>query len=169
MPIVGPLLVEAFRYNKWANLHILDVCAGLSEDQLQLTTPGTYGTITATLQHLLGAEQRYLRRMIGHEPQIHERDAFPGVAALRVIAEHSGDLLIEAAGRITGNDVIDTDYGDRRFRLSLGVVLLQAMHHGNDHRTHICTILGSHGIEYGDMDVWAYGEATGAMVPLGAS
>ena len=43
------------------------------------------------------------------------------------------------------------------------------MHHGNDHRTHICTIFGAHGIDYGDMDVWAYGEATGAMVPLSAS
>ncbi len=169
MPIVGPLLVEAFRYNRWANLHLLDICAGLSEDQLQLTTPGTYGTIAATLQHLLGAEQRYLRRMVGHEPQIHERDEFPGVAALKAIAERSGDLLIEAAGHITGDDVIDTDYGNERFRLSLGVVLLQAMHHGNDHRTHVCTILGSHGIEYGDMDVWAFGAATGSMAPLGAS
>jgi uncharacterized damage-inducible protein DinB len=163
---VGPLLVEAFRYNRWANLHLLDVCARLSPEQLQLTTPGTYGTIAATLQHLLGAEQRYLRRMTGHEPEIHENDAFPGFDRLRAIAERSADLLIEAAGRVTGDDVIESQYGDRRFRLNLGVVLLQAMHHGNDHRTHVCTILGAHGLEYGDMDVWAYGEATGGMVPL---
>ena len=165
---MGPLLIEAFRYNKWANLHLLEVCAGLSQDQLQLTTPGTYGTIAATLQHLLGAEQRYLRRMIGHEPQIHERDEFPGIAAMQEIAERSGDLLIDAAGRINGDDLIDTQYGDQQFRLHLGVVLLQAMHHGNDHRTHICTILGHHGLTYGDMDVWAYGDATGAIVPIGA-
>ena len=88
---------------------------------------------------------------------------------MRTIAERSGDLLIEAAGRVGGDDVIDTQYGDGRFRLNLGVVLLQAMHHGNDHRTHVCTILGTHGIEYGDMDVWAYGAASGAMVALGAS
>jgi uncharacterized damage-inducible protein DinB len=166
---MGPLLIEAFRYNRWANLHLLDVCARLSEEQLQLTTPGTYGTIAATLQHLLGAEQRYLRRMIGHEPEIHENDPFPGIARMRTIAERSGDLLIDAAGRITGDDVVETEYGGGRFRLSLGVVLIQAMHHGNDHRTHVCTILGAHGLEYGDMDVWAYGEATGGMVSLAAS
>jgi len=166
---MGPLLIEAFRYNRWANLHLLDVCAQLSEDQLQLTTPGTYGTIAATLQHLLGAEQRYLRRMIGHEPEIHENDPFPGIARMRAIAERSADLLIDAAGRITGDDVVETEYGGGRFRLSLGVVLIQAMHHGNDHRTHVCTILGAHGLEYGDMDVWAYGEATGGMVSLAAS
>jgi uncharacterized damage-inducible protein DinB len=166
---MGPLLVEAFRYHKWANLHLMDVCCKLSPDQLQLTTPGTYGTIAATLQHLVGAEQRYLRRMVGHEPQINERDRFPGVGALRLIAQRSGDQLIEAAGSVTGKDVIETDYGDERFKMNLGVVLIQALHHGNDHRTHVCTILGANGLEYGDMDVWAYGAATGAMVPTAAS
>ena len=117
---MGPLLIETFRYNRWANLHLLDVCARLSEEQLQLTTAGTYGTIAATLQHLLGAEQRYLRRMIGHEPEIHENDAFPGIARLRTIAERSADLLIEAAGRVTGDDVVETQYGDRRQRIARG-------------------------------------------------
>ncbi len=163
------LLVEAFSYHRWANLHVLDVCGRLSEDQLQLTTPGTYGTVAATLTHLLAAEQRYLRRLVDHEPQLSERDEFPGVPALRKLAEHSGDQLIEAAGRLTGGNLIETQYGDRRLKIDLGVVLIQAMHHGNDHRTHICTIFGAHGIDYGDMDVWAYGEATGAMVPLGVS
>jgi len=163
------LLIEAFRYHKWANLHLLEVCAGLTPEQLQLSSPGTYGTIAATLLHLLGAEQRYLRRLIGHEPQVSERDEFPGVSALKAVADESGDQLIEVAGRITGDDVIDSQYGDQRFRMHMGVVLLQALHHGNDHRTHICTILGQHGVEYGDMDVWAYGAVSGAMVALGAS
>ncbi len=166
---MGPLLIEAFRYHKWANLHLLEVCAGLTPEQLQLSSPGTYGTIAATLLHLLGAEQRYLRRLIGHEPQVSERDEFPGVSALKAVADESGDQLIEVAGRITGDDVIDSQYGDQRFRMHMGVVLLQALHHGNDHRTHICTILGQHGVEYGDMDVWAYGAVSGAMVALGAS
>ena len=68
------LLIEAFRYNKWANLHLLDVCAKLSDDQLQLTAPGTYGTISSTLLHLVAAEQRYLRRLAGTKPEINERD-----------------------------------------------------------------------------------------------
>src|SRR5207302_8953903 len=75
--VVGPPLIEAFRYHKWANLHLLDVCARLSDEQLQLTTPGTYGTIAATLQHLLAGEQRYLRPMAGHEPEIQGEEKFP--------------------------------------------------------------------------------------------
>ena len=163
---MGPILVEAFRYNRWANLHLLDVCAGLSDDQLQLTAPGTYGTIAATLMHLISAEQRYLRRFGRGEPRINERDDFRGVAGLREHAAWSGDQLIEVATGIKPDGVIEEKRDGGLFRLELGVVLLQAMHHGNDHRTHICTILGAHGIEYGDMDVWAYGQATGTLAPV---
>jgi uncharacterized damage-inducible protein DinB len=163
---MGPILVEAFRYNRWANLHLLDVCAGLTDDQLQLSASGTYGTIAATLLHLVAAEQRYLRRFGQGEPRINERDAFPGVMGLRDHAERSGDELIAVAGRINPEEAIEESRDGGIYRLELGVVLLQAMHHGNDHRTHVCTILGHHGIEYGQMDVWGYGLATGALAPV---
>jgi uncharacterized damage-inducible protein DinB len=165
-----PLLVEAFRYNKWANLHLLDVCSGFSQEQLQMTSPGTYGTLSATFFHLLAAEQRYIKRLGGDEPRINERDdKFTGMTALREHAIRSGDKLIEIAPRITPDEAHESKYSDRRFMLHSWVVLIQALHHGNDHRTHICTILGEHGLTYGDMDVWAYGEATGGMTPLGAT
>jgi uncharacterized damage-inducible protein DinB len=163
---MGPILVEAFRYNRWANLHLIDVCAGLTDDQLQLSAPGTYGTIAATLLHLVSAEQRYLRRFGQGEPRINERDGFPGVVGLRDHAERSGDELIAVAGRIKPEEAIEEKRDGGVYRLELGVVLLQAIHHGNDHRTHICTILGHHGIEYGQMDVWGYGLATGALASV---
>jgi uncharacterized damage-inducible protein DinB len=165
-----PLLVEAFRYNKWANLHLLDVCAGFTDEQLQMTAPGTYGTIAATFFHLLAAEQRYLRRLGGGEPRINERDdAFPGIPALRENAVRSGDKLIEIAPYVSPDEAHESKTGrEGPVMLHSGVVVIQALHHGNDHRTHICTILGHHGFDYGDMDVWAYGEASGGIVRLGA-
>jgi uncharacterized damage-inducible protein DinB len=158
-------LIEAFRYHKWANLHLLDVCARLSDEQLQLTSPGTYGTIAATLLHLVAAEQRYAVRFTGGKPAINERDGFPGVAKLRSLAAATADQLIDAAGK-DKQKVVEVDWPEGKFKLDLGVVIIQALHHGNDHRTHICTILGHHDIAYGDMDVWAYGHATGGIVPI---
>ena len=162
-------MIEAFRYNKWANLHVLAVCAGLSAEQLRLSSPGTYGSVADTLLHLFGAEQRYIRRLTGAEPRISEKDQFPGIAALIEVAQQNSDELIRLAGQTRPEDKLDTSYGEKRYRMDAGVVLLQAIHHGNDHRTHICTILGAHGIECGAMDVWAYGNASGAMVPVAAS
>jgi uncharacterized damage-inducible protein DinB len=160
------LWIETFRYHRWANLHLLDVCAKLTDEQLQLTAPGTYGSIASTFHHLIGAEQRYLKRLDGGEPATKEDDKFPGIARLRELASESGDRLIEAASKITSDDTVETNFDDGKFKLHLGVVIIQALHHGNDHRTHVCTILGHHDITYGDMDVWAYGDATGAIVPV---
>jgi hypothetical protein len=36
------------------------------------------------------------------------------------------------------------------------LLLVQALHHGNDHRTEICTILTTNGFEGPDLDVWSY-------------
>jgi uncharacterized damage-inducible protein DinB len=155
--------IEAFGYHRWANLHLLDVCAKLSDEQLQLTTPGTYGTVAATLHHLVAAEQRYVQRFTGAKPATNERDEFPGLPRLRQLVIESSDQLIEAA-REWKPKVVEVDLPDGKHKLDLTVVIVQALHHGNDHRTHICTILGHHDIPYGDMDVWAYGEATGGIV-----
>ena len=160
------LWTETFRYHKWANLHLFDVCAKLTDEQLEITAPGTYGTIASTFQHLIAAEQRYLRRFDGGEPAISEHDEFPGIARLRELASEGGDRLIEAASKITPDDTVDTNFDEGRVKLHLGVVVIQAMHHGNDHRAHICTILGAHSITYPDMDVWAYGFNKGFIVPV---
>ena len=162
--MLGSLGVEAFRYHRWANLHLLDACAALTDEQRELTAPGTYGTVAATLLHLVGAEQRYLARFTGEEPKVGEKRGFPGVETLRAVAAESGDRLIDIAGRVDPDEEFDTTFANRPHRLRKGIVLLQALHHGNDHRTHVCTVLGYHGIEYGDMDVWSYGEAIGALV-----
>ncbi|MGA8923214.1 MAG: DinB family protein [Candidatus Dormiibacterota bacterium] len=160
---MGPLWVEMFRYNKWANLRLLGACATLTEEQLELTAPGTYGTVAATFMHMLAAEQRYLARLGAGQPQFNERTEFPGIAMLAGHATRTADQLISQAEKITPDDLLDTVYGNERYDLHSGALLMQAFHHGNDHRTHICTILGSHGLEYEQMDVWAYAEATGAM------
>jgi uncharacterized damage-inducible protein DinB len=165
-----PLLVEAFRYNKWANLHLLGACRDFTEEQLQMTAPGTYGTLAATFLHLLAAEQRYLRRLGGGEPVINERDEFPGMATLAEHATRSGDKLIAIAPQVSPDEAHESSAPrEGTVILHSGVVVIQALHHGNDHRTHICTILGHHALSYGDMDVWAYGVATGGIVKVKAS
>jgi uncharacterized damage-inducible protein DinB len=161
------LWIEAFKYHKWANLYLLDACADLDAEQLEWTAPGTYGTIASTCHHLIGAEEGYLRRLDGGERTLSRGDQFPGIARLRELATTCGDRLIAAAKKVTPDDVVETKFEDGfEAVLPLGIVIIQALHHGNDHRTHICTILGHHGVEYGEMDVWAYGDTTGLIVPV---
>ena len=46
------------------------------------------------------------------------------------------------------------------------VVVLQAIHHGNDHRTHAGTVLLNQQLEAPEIDVWSYAWAEGKLRPL---
>jgi len=158
---MSDVLVQALRYNRWANLQLLDVCSRLTEEQLQLSSSGTYGSVAATWQHLVAAEQRSLKRLTGVEPRINEKDEFPGIEKLREHARRSGDMLIDSVGKF---DPDGTTPGGADSAVKNWLVMTQAMHHGNDHRTHICTILGQNDIAYGDLDVWAFGDKNDGYV-----
>ena len=149
---------DALLFHKWANLKVLDACANLSAEQLQLTAPGTYGTIADTLQHLLGAEQGYVRRLTNAERIRSEARPFPGVEALRGEFAKSSDALLEAAAALEPEDTTVAEYDNGNMvTLRQSLIVVQAIHHGNDHRTHIYTILGSHSIPFEEIDVWGYG------------
>jgi uncharacterized damage-inducible protein DinB len=44
------------------------------------------------------------------------------------------------------------------------VVIVQIINHATEHREQICSMLNALGITPPDMDGWAYGEATEALV-----
>jgi hypothetical protein len=166
---LGPILSEAFRYNRWANLRLMDACANLSADQLQLAAPGTYGTIRDTLQHLAAAEQRYVMQLGGGKAELGERDEFPGIARLGELVSRTGDELLAIAERMRPGATFERDFRGQPTQVASPVVAIQALHHGNDHRTHVCTILGQNEIEVPAIDVWAFGLDGGFIVPVGPS
>src|SRR5436190_10818538 len=61
-------LHDPVRHNAWATTQILEFCRGLDEQILNATVPGTYGTIIATLRHIIYCEIDFLERLLGREP-----------------------------------------------------------------------------------------------------
>ena len=47
------LLVTLCEHNTGANLRLLDFCAGLSDEQLDASAPGTFGRVRDTLVHIV--------------------------------------------------------------------------------------------------------------------
>ena len=47
------------------------------------------------------------------------------------------------------------------FSAPIGVRLAQAIHHGTDHRSQVCTALTSLGIEPPGIDLWEWAESVG--------
>jgi uncharacterized damage-inducible protein DinB len=159
-----PLLADAFEHHMWATLVVIDVCAALSPEQLDTNAPGTYGPILDTLRHLVGADRSYLIALTDGATEPVEEDTLD-LAALRAVMEADAPIW---ATVISGDPdpervvVRHRDDGSDSFA-PLGVRIAQALHHGTDHRSQICTALTSLGIEPPAIDVWDYAAEQGRL------
>ncbi len=153
-------LAELYKHNLWANLHLLDACATLTDAQLDASAPGTYGSVRDTISHLVGAERRYVERLKEQEPDdtVHESKGFPGLDVLRESIRRSGEALVDIAEQFDPNQVLRGTWRGEQYELRAVIVMLQVINHATEHRTHIVGILNQNGIETPDMDAWAYVE-----------
>ena len=156
-------LHDPVRYNAWATTQILEFCRGLDEQTLNATVPGTYGTIIATLRHMIYCEIDFLDRLLGREPadpwQLGE------TAGLDVLMERAARLATDwevfLASDVDGERPLQPDEGT--YTIPAGIVIAVVLYHGSEHRGQICTILGALGHEPPDVTPWAYAIASGRM------
>ena len=151
-------LDHILRHNSWATGALIGFCRTLDAAKLDASAPGTYGSLYGTLQHLVGAEQWYTKLLGGEYlgRVIRRTDAPHTLDELATIAAATGARLVEIAASDDPARMIVTN--DPR-RATVGVVLAQVAHHGNEHRTQATTILGANGIEPPALSAWAYGRA----------
>jgi uncharacterized damage-inducible protein DinB len=144
-------------HHTWATLSLLDHCLGLSPAEVELSTPGTLGTIHETLAHLVRADHRYLRGITGEEPGP-RAEGLPSLATLRTDMERQAERWRELLQHVDDLDAtmpaIEGVYPE--IQHAVGLFLVQAVHHGQEHRTQVCSILGAHGLEVPELTGWDY-------------
>lgn len=160
---MSTILVELFRHNLWANLRLLDVCAELTDEQLNLSAPGTYGRVNDTLVHLFGGEERYCLRFDAVSPDstLQPGQPYPGVDELRQHARRSGEALVRIAESDPSGQILQGIWRGQPYAINAAVFLIQAINHATEHRAHVVSILTQNGIEVPSLDGWTYGEAAG--------
>jgi uncharacterized damage-inducible protein DinB len=164
------LLDDAFGHHVWATLRLMDACTELSEEQLETSLPGTYGSILDTMRHLVVSDAGYLNRLSGgRHPRIEEAEM--GLAELRSVIERNAEAWPELlAANPDPSEMVTVHRDDGTgFEAPKGIRLAQIVHHGTDHRSQICTALTSLGIEPPHIDAWDYGEAMGRTRELTAA
>ena len=154
-------MTDFFHYNLWANRQLLDACSRLSDAQLDFSIQGVYGSVRQTLLHLFTSEEGYVQRFdfAGSAPQppLKALTTFPGFDELRRRAERSGKALITIVEQADLNEVLHLDGGT--YDAKLIIVMIQAVHHGIDHRSQIATLLSQQGIALPALDAWAYNDS----------
>jgi uncharacterized damage-inducible protein DinB len=150
---------DFYKHNLWANLRLLDTCADLTDAQLDASAPGTYGRIRDTLLHLFLAEESYLARLTAQEPKsrLSYRES-PSIETLREHARRSGEGLTAVASTADPAHMVCGTYRGEPYELPVIVLLMQAIHHANEHRSQIATVLSQIGVQPPGLSVWAYDE-----------
>ncbi len=149
---------NVFRHHRWSNRVVIDYLSTLTDEQMALTVPGTYGSSLATIRHLVSSDADYVR-IIPDAPDVTQMDdagPFGTWAELREVAWEADSALIGYVdGRTDDAFFVDIDDGTR-FDLTTSFLLGQIIHHATEHRTQIRTTLSAHAIEPPDISVWSW-------------
>jgi len=150
------VLLELLRHKTWATLQLIEFCQGLAPEHLDASIPGAYGTVRETFRHLFSADEGYFRSVTGEDIPPPPEGAGLGALADR-FREHAKrwETLFQDAS------LPDKTVYNRWGSASAVAPMAQSIHHADDHRTHILSILGARGIEVPELDVWAFGAEAG--------
>ncbi len=160
-------LAVPIEYDNWATEKLAQFCAGLSPEQLALTTPGTMGTIQATLIHLVGAKERYAAALQGKAPpedavrESQTTDLAQVVSRATKLSEWFAGF---AKGELDLDRVIERRGADGTTqRMPMGILIAQFLHHGNEHRAQLGSIFGANGIEPPHYSAFHWGHELGKI------
>ncbi|MEA2661974.1 MAG: hypothetical protein QOH08_1546 [Chloroflexota bacterium] len=160
-------LAVPIEYDNWATDKVARFCAGLSSQQLGLTTPGTMGTVRATLIHLVAAKERYAAALRGTPP--------PDDAVRETTTTDLGHVVARAtelsdwfAGFAKGDIDLDRTVERRGAdgavqQMPMRILIAQFLHHGNEHRAQLGSIFGAHGIEPPHYSAFNWGSELGRI------
>ena len=139
------------RHNSWATAQLIEHFRSMPPATLDLSAPGTFGTIGATLAHIVGAERAYLARLKGETPTARER-----TQDLARLAEQAKSVGEELEHLLQGGIDPDLEVQTKLGPQTAGIVLAQIVNHATEHRAHICTVLGAHGMQPPALDAFTY-------------
>jgi uncharacterized damage-inducible protein DinB len=157
-------LSDPLRHNSWATGELLAFCRRLAPEQLRAPSEGTYGSILATFQHMVGAEGRYRWRLSGQKPDWpREAEETEDLDELGRMVQDNARFWEAFAGEDFDPDRICTwisSVSGAHTEAAAGIIVAQALDHGSEHRAQIYTVLTAIGIEPPHYDAWTYGMAT---------
>ena len=160
-------LAVAIDYDNWATERLARFCAALPPGQRSLATPGTMGTVEATLIHLVAAKERYAAALRGTPPpdnaisETTTKDLDQVVARATALSEWFAAF---GRGPIDVEQVITRRAADGSTqRMPAGILIAQFLHHGNEHRAQLGSIFGANGIEPPHYSAFNWGNELGKI------
>jgi uncharacterized damage-inducible protein DinB len=150
-------------YTEWQNSSIYSAAATLSDADRRLDRGAFFGSIHATLNHLLWADQLWLSRLAGTRPPV--QPDIPGSLqthadweSLRCDRERTDSAIIDWAAQVSSADLngeLSWYSGAMAadIRRPRWVLVVQLFNHGTHHRGQVHAMLTAAGARPDDTDV----------------
>lgn len=151
------------RYNKWQNGNIFVTADALGDDERRRDRGAFFGSIHATLSHLLWADRIWFSRFTLCSPpggSIKDSATFADDwAGLTTDRRAMDQMLVQwsddfAVGPISGDLSWYSGAAGRDVTAPLGVVLVQIFNHQTHHRGQVHAMLTAAGCKTADTDVF---------------
>jgi uncharacterized damage-inducible protein DinB len=145
-----------YEYNYWTNDLLLTHCEALTEVQFTEPHPYSFGSIQATMIHVLDAEWGWRLRMqnLPDAPELTTAE-LPTLAALRARWEQEKTDTYAWLHQLKDEDldgVIRYPAGDEIRERVLWHCLYHVVNHGTQHRSEVAALLTGYGHSPGDID-----------------
>jgi uncharacterized damage-inducible protein DinB len=162
---MSSLLEAAFAHHVWATVRVIDACMDLSAEALETNVPGTRGPVLETLRHVVEGDAEDLFFLTGDRAYVVDATGMSPAEA-RVVMERIGPGWAEfVSGSLDPDAVVrevDENDGFQRWA-PVGFRVAQALNHGTDHRSQICTALTTLGVEPPAIGVYDFGRELGRV------
>jgi uncharacterized damage-inducible protein DinB len=148
------------RYNRWANRRIYDACAQLSPDDYHAPRPSFFGSLHATLNHILVGDSIWLGRFSGNVPAHLTRldmilhDDFAGLRAAREAKDADIVAFADALDEATLHAPFTyANMAGQQFTDPLFPPLMHFFNHQTHHRGQAHGLLSHAGIDPPELDL----------------
>jgi len=161
------------RYNQWMNVRLYAAAAQLDEAQWHADRGAFFGSIAATLEHILVADTHWLKRFAAAFPALASLDhvralplpapvcgiTFPAFAPLRGEREAMDaaivDFTCEAGDELYARPLHYVNSAGESHTKPCGLVLRHVFNHQTHHRGQVTTLFSQFGIDVGVTDLSA--------------
>ena len=167
------LFPELARYNGWMNERLYEVASTLTDDERRRDLGAFFGSIHATLTHLLICDRAWLARLCGDRSEFAFCDArgaplavagfsddiYPDFARLRSERRKTDERLSEWASALRPEDLVSEiaykDSTGATHRHALWWAVIHVFNHQTHHRGQVTTLLKQLGRDPGVTDLIA--------------
>jgi uncharacterized damage-inducible protein DinB len=154
------VLLELVRHKTWATQKLFALCESIDPSLLDAPAPGTYGTVRATLVHLVNGDGLFHSRLSGGPQWQLPRPAQyldEATTTLQTAAERFAEIAGQWESLAADAELADRDIVEPDGRVFKGATwFAQSIHHADAHRAQVLTSLGSRGIKVPELDLWEY-------------